>query len=72
MSHPFLLHYRGKRCGGCNLPFATAEEAVQYADESKACTFQIDNRHGGVVVHGNRLDARYKFAIRRPGDFFRD
>lgn len=57
------LDYRGKGCGGCNLPFKTVEDAIEYASWMYATEAKIESIVDGQLVTRTftREDCRFKF-----------
>lgn len=57
----YTLNYRGKGCGGCNLPFHSIREAVAYAAESHATEYTVRHADGTIAAQGTRPDCRHNF-----------
>lgn len=56
------LFYRGKGCGGVNLPFSTVEQARAHASEMGGTSYRIeDDETQAVLERGERPDCRYRW-----------
>lgn len=59
-SKKFTLHYSGKGVGGCNLPFDSLFDALDYARSRYATEARIENQVGTVYVF-TRPDCRHSW-----------
>lgn len=57
---PFSLDYRGRQCGGCNLPFDCLDSALAYA-AARHATFAAVEDSRKVTRTFARIDGRYNW-----------
>jgi len=55
------LNYKGKGCGGANIPFASIAEARAYAKSVYALTYSIETDDYRPIEDGTRPTCRHNF-----------